>query len=56
MRVIALIDEPDVVWRILERLGRWAPEPAERGPPEATSDWPQNALIPMSYHGVADIA
>ena len=48
MRVIALIDEPDVVWRILEHLGRWAPEPAERGPPEATPDWPQNALIPMT--------
>lgn len=32
MRVIALIDDPGVVRRILEHLGRWAPEPAERGP------------------------
>ncbi len=38
MRVIALIDDPAVVRRILEHLGRWEPEPAERGPPvqEAT--------------------
>ena len=33
MRVIALIDDPGVVRRILEHLGRGAPEPAERGPP-----------------------
>ncbi len=33
MRVIALIDDPGVVRRILDHLGRWAPEPAERGPP-----------------------
>jgi hypothetical protein len=28
MRVIALIDDPGVIRRILEHLGRWAPEPA----------------------------
>ncbi|MSP96140.1 MAG: hypothetical protein EXR29_02700 [Betaproteobacteria bacterium] len=32
MRVIALIDDPAVVRRILEHLGRWAPEPAEQRP------------------------
>jgi len=26
MRVIALIDDPGVIRRILEHLGRWAPE------------------------------
>ena len=50
MRVIALIDDSDVVRRILEHLGGWAPEPTERGPPEAATDWPQNAVIPMTYH------
>ncbi len=30
MRVIALIDDPAVVRRILEHLGRWAPEPSDR--------------------------
>ena len=48
MRVIALIDDPGVVRRILEHLGRWAPEPAERGPPEEAPDWPRNALIPIT--------
>jgi len=33
MRVIALIDDPGVVRRILEHPGRWAPEPAERSRP-----------------------
>ena len=55
MRVIALIDDPGVVRRILEHLGRWAPEPAERGPP-AAPDWPRNAVIPITYHPLPDIA
>ena len=38
MRAIALIDDPHVVRRILEHLGRWAPEPAERGPPGQAPD------------------
>jgi hypothetical protein len=28
MRVIALIEEPEIIRRILEHLGCWAPEPA----------------------------
>ena len=56
MRVIALIDNPGVVRRILEHLGRWAPEPAERAPPAQTPDSPQNAVIPLTYHPVPDIA
>jgi hypothetical protein len=38
MRVIALIDDPDVVRCILEHLGSWAPEPAERDPPAQAPD------------------
>ena len=49
---IALIDDPTVVRRILEHLGRWAPEPAERGPPVEAPDWPPNAVIPITYHPV----
>ena len=45
-----------LVRRILDHLGRWAPEPAERGPPVQTPDWPQNAVIPITYHPVPDIA
>jgi hypothetical protein len=46
MRVIALIDDPHVVRRILEHLRRWAAEPAERDPPEQAPEWPANAVIP----------
>jgi len=37
MRVIALIDDPAVVRRILEHLGLWAPLPTERSPPLAAA-------------------
>ena len=56
MRMIALIDDPGVVRRILEHLGHWAPEPAERGPPAQAPDWPANAVIPLTYHPVPDMA
>ena len=56
MRVIALIDDPRVVRRILEHLGRWAPEATERGPPVPAADWPVNAVIPLTYHRLPDIA
>lgn len=45
-----------MVRRILEDLGRWVPEPAERGTPAQAPDWPQNAVIPLAYHAVPDIA
>lgn len=56
MRVIALIDDPARVQRILEHLGRWTPEPAERGPSLQAPQWPANAVIPLTYHPVPDIA
>lgn len=56
MRVIALIEEHQVIRRILEHLGRRAPEPAERAPPAAAPNWPVNAVIPLTYHPVPDIA
>ncbi len=56
MRVIALIEDPGIIRRILEHLGRWAPEASERGPPAAAPTWPTNAVIPLAYHPVPDIA
>jgi hypothetical protein len=56
MRVIALIDDAAVVRRILEHLGCAAPEPAARGPPVQAPEWPANAVIPLTYHPVPDIA
>ncbi len=56
MRIIALIDDPPVVRRILEHLGRWAPEAMERSPPVPPEAWPANTVLPMTYHPVPDIA
>lgn len=56
MRVIALIDDPGVIRRILEHLGRWAPEASARDPPGQVPDWPHNASIPLTYHPLPDIA
>lgn len=55
MRVIAIIDDPQVVRRILDHLGRWAPLPAQRVPPDQP-DWPPGTVIPLTYHPVPDIA
>jgi len=56
MRIIALIDDPHVVRRILDHLGRWAPEPAGPGPPAPAPERPANAVIPLTYHPLPDIA
>ena len=53
---IALIDDPGVVRRILEHLGRWAPEATGRDPPAQVPDWPPTAVIPLTYHAVTEIA
>jgi len=51
MRIIALIDDPGVVRRILEHLGRWAPEATGRDPPARVPDWPPTAVIPLTPCG-----
>ena len=56
MRVIALIDDPAVVRRILEHLGLWAPLPTERTPPPAAASWRRHVNLPLTYHPVPDIA
>ena len=56
MLVIALMEDLRVIRRILEHLGRRAPEATERGPPALAPDWPVNAVIPLTYHPVPDIA
>ena len=48
MRIIALIDDPPVVQRILEHLGLWPPVPS--------GAWPVNSVLPMTYHPVPDSA
>lgn len=48
MRVIAPIDDPPVVRRILEHLGCWASEQSGPGPPAPACEWQANALIPLT--------
>ena len=56
MRVIALIEDPGVIRRILEHL-RWrTPLATERSPPLAAASWPRHANLPLTYHPVPDIA
>jgi hypothetical protein len=56
MRVIALIEDPGVIRRILDHLGLWAPLATERSPPLAAASWPRHANLPLTYHPVPDIA
>ena len=43
-QVIALIEDPGVIRRILEHLGQWAPLATERSPPPGTTaSWPRHA-------------
>jgi len=56
MRLIALIDDPPVVRRILHHLGRWVPEPAGPAPLSPSLEWPANAVIPLTYHPLPNIA
>jgi hypothetical protein len=56
MRVIALIEDPGVIRRILEHLGLWVPLPTECCPPLGPASWPRYATLPLTYHPVADIA
>jgi len=52
MRVIALIEDPRVIRRTLERLGFWAPLAIERSPPPSVASWPRHATLPLTYHPV----
>jgi hypothetical protein len=56
MRVIALIENPGVIRRILEHLGLWAPLATERSPPPGPANWPRHANLPLTYHPVPDVA
>lgn len=55
MRVIALIEDPGVIQRVLEHLGLWVPLATERSPPLGPASWPQHTSLPLTYHPVPDI-
>jgi hypothetical protein len=50
MRVIALIEDPGVIRRILDHLGLWAPLATERSPPLGPASWPRHVSLPLTYH------
>ena len=56
MRVVALIEDPGIIRRILEHLGLWAPLATERSPPLGPASWPRYGDLPLTYHPVPDIA
>jgi hypothetical protein len=56
MRIIALIDDADVIERILKYLIVWDPKPETISPAGPDPPWPQGETIPLSYHPVPDIA
>ena len=51
MRVIALIEDPAVIERILSWLGLWQPLPDGGPSPPA-----KRGSLPLTYHPVPDIA
>ena len=54
MRVIALIEDTEVIRRILEHLGLWNPRPVPgRGPPGGAK---VAEALQLTYHPVPDIA
>ena len=56
MRIIALIDDGDVIERILKHLNMWDPPLAVLSPAGPDPPWPQGATIPLIDHPVPDIA
>jgi len=56
MRIIALIDDVDVVERILKHLKVWDPQPDTLTPADPDPPSPQGETLPLTYHPVPDIA
>lgn len=56
MRIIALIDNADVIEQILKHLSVWDPPPAPRDASGPDPPWPKDEIIPLTYHPVPDIA
>src|SRR6266850_983775 len=53
MQVIALIDDAEVIRRILEHLGCWAPREVQRNPRAPGNPPP---VLELTYYPVPDIA
>jgi len=56
MRINALIDDVDVVERILKHLKVWDPQPDTLTPAGPDPPLPQGETLSLTYHPVPDIA
>ena len=56
MRVIALIDDADVIERILRHLTVWDPPPEPRSATGPDPPVPKGETLALTYHPVPDIA
>ncbi len=56
MRIMALIDDIDVIERILKHLNVWDPLPDIISPAGPDPPLPKGETLPLSYHPVPDIA
>ncbi len=56
MRIIALIDDVDVLERILKHLKVWDPQPDTLTPAGPDPPLPQGETLSLTYHPVPDIA
>ena len=56
MRIIVLIEDGDVIERILKHLNVWGPQSKTISLAGPDPPWPQGETIPLTYHPVPDIA
>ncbi len=56
MRIMALIDDTDVIERILKHLNGWDPQPKTISPAGPDPPLPNGETLPLTYHPVPDIA
>ena len=56
MRIIALIDQAEVIERILRHLKLWIPAPVTRSAAGPDPPLPQGETLSLTYHPVPDIA
>jgi len=56
LRIIALIDDADVIERILRHLGRWDPPPEPITFTDPDPPVPKGETLPLAYHPVQGIA
>ena len=56
MRLMALIEDPPVIEKILKHLHLWDPRPSGPDPPDDDLGWPETSQIPITYGPLPDIA